>query len=116
MNLMQHQSSLSELPHLPSKLLVYASAVATFYTLSDLSGINGMCYECIHAVNTWHHRNDHFDCMFLNTDPLQLGMHGLDVAQARLFFSFTFELTPVLIFIGFQRLGMMQMSVLGCGL
>ena len=29
--------------------------------------------------------------MFINTDLLQLGMHGLDVACARLFFSFAFE-------------------------
>ena len=43
------------------------------------------------SMNTWHHGNDCFDCMFLNSDPLQLGMHGLDVAQARLFFLFTFE-------------------------
>ena len=56
-----------------------------------MSGINGMRSERIRAVNTWRHGNDRFDCMFLNTDPLQLGMRGLDVARARLFFSFTFE-------------------------
>ena len=84
-------SSSSELPHLANKLLVYAFAVATFYAPSDLSGINGMRSERIRAVNTWRHGNDRFDCMFLNTDPLQLGMRGLDVARARLFFSFTFE-------------------------
>ena len=64
---------------------------ATFYAPSDISGISGMHSEHIYAINTWRHGNGCYDCMFVNTDPLQPGMCGLDVAHARLFFSFTFE-------------------------
>ena len=76
---------------LPNKILIYPSAIATFYVPSDLSGISGMCSERIHAVDTWHQGVGRYDCMFINTDTLQPDMCGLDVAHARLFFSFTFE-------------------------
>lgn len=84
-------SSLSDLPSLPNKIFIYASAIATVYAPSDISGISGMRSKRIRAVNTWRHGNGRYDCMFVNTDPLQPGMCGLDVARARLFFSFTFE-------------------------
>ena len=84
-------SSSSDLPSLPNKIFVYTSTVATFYAPSDISGISGMRSERIHAINTWCHGNGCYDCMFVNTYPLQLGMCGLDIAHARLFFSFTFE-------------------------
>ena len=76
---------------LPKKILIYPSAVATVYAPSDLSGISGMHSEHIHAVDTWRQGVSRYDCMFINTDTLQPGMHGLDVACARLFFLFTFE-------------------------
>ena len=76
---------------LPNKILIYPSAIATFYVPSDLSGISGMCSECIHVVDTWCQGVGQYDCMFINTDMLQPGMCGLDVACARLFFLFIFE-------------------------
>ena len=76
---------------LPNKILIYPSAVATFYVPSDLSWISGMNSEHIHAVDTWCQGVSWYGCMFINTGLLQPGMHGLDVARARLFFSFTFE-------------------------
>ena len=84
-------SSSSMLPALPTKIATYASAMAMFYAPSDISGIGGMHSECIHAVDTWRHGNGQNDCMFINTDPTQPGMHGLDVTRARLFFSFVHE-------------------------
>ena len=84
-------SSSSMLPALPTKITTYASAVATFYAPSNISGIGGMCSERICAVDTWCHGNGQNDCMFINTDPTQPSMCGLDVACARLLFSFVHE-------------------------
>ena len=84
-------SSSSMLPALPTKIATYASAVATFYAPSDISGIGGMRSERICAVDTWRHGNGWNDCMFINTDPTQPGMRGLDVTCTRLFFSFVHE-------------------------
>ena len=84
-------SSSSMLPALPTKTATYATAVATFYTPSDISGIGSMRSECIHAVDTWCHGNGQNDCMFINTDPTQPSMRGLNVTRARLFFLFIHE-------------------------
>lgn len=84
-------SSSSMLPALPTKIATYASTVATFYAPSDISGIGGMRSERICAVDTWRHGNGWNDCMFINTDPTQPGMRGLDVTCTRLFFSFVHE-------------------------
>ena len=111
-------SSLLGLPLLPNKIFVYTSAVATFYAPSNISCITGMHSEHICTDNTYHHGNGHYDCMSVNTDPLQLGMHGLDVAHARLFFPFTFEWVsiPVPLSTGFQRSGSLWMRTWGHGL
>ena len=48
-----------------------------------------MHQERIHAVKSWRKGPGHYDTIFINTDPSALGMHGLDVACVRLFFSFS---------------------------
>ena len=35
------------------KIMIYTSAIATFYVPSDISGVGGMHCEHIHAVNSW---------------------------------------------------------------
>ncbi|KAG2337208.1 hypothetical protein BDR05DRAFT_978582 [Suillus weaverae] len=45
--------SSSALPELYEKITLYTSAVATFFTPSDISGIGGMHYKRICAVDTW---------------------------------------------------------------
>ena len=40
-------------PPFYEQLMVYPSALATFYTLSNLSGICGMKRKRIHTVETW---------------------------------------------------------------
>ncbi|KAG1859497.1 hypothetical protein C8R48DRAFT_748607 [Suillus tomentosus] len=68
------------LPELYEKMTLYTSAIATFFTPSDVSGIGGMCYERIRAMDTWRNGPGQYDCVF--------GMRGFDIAQVRLFFSF----------------------------
>ncbi|KAG1890562.1 uncharacterized protein F5891DRAFT_1131665 [Suillus fuscotomentosus] len=68
------------LPELYEKMTLYTSAIATFFAPSDVSGIGGMRYERICAVDTWRNGPGRYDCVF--------GMRGFDIAQVRLFFSF----------------------------
>ncbi|KAF8268671.1 hypothetical protein EI94DRAFT_1771510 [Lactarius quietus] len=82
-------TSLADLPSFYGKIIVYPSAVATFYAPSDLSGVGGMRRECLRAVKSWRNGPGHYDTVFINTDPAKTGMCGLSVARVRLFFSFT---------------------------
>ncbi|KAI9452097.1 hypothetical protein F5148DRAFT_986191, partial [Russula earlei] len=45
--------SVSDLPICYGKITIYPSAVAMFYTPSDISGIGGMCSEHICTVKSW---------------------------------------------------------------
>ena len=46
---------------LTTKLSIYHSAVATFFVLSDLSGVNGMHHEHIHALPSWQNGPSCYD-------------------------------------------------------
>jgi hypothetical protein len=70
---------------------VYTSAVATFYAPSDISGVGGMRYERIHAVDTWRNGPGRYDCVFVSTDSAAEGMRGFDIARVKLLFSFKHE-------------------------
>ena len=71
--------------YLLDKPYVYSSAIATFYTPSDLCGTGGMCCEHMHAVTSWVMA--HPDMIPSLLTPTSRRMCGLSVAQARLFFS-----------------------------
>ena len=78
-----------DLPLFDEKITAYPSAVATFFSTSDISGIGGMRCEHIHAVDSWRKGPPRHDCIFVETDPNSPGMLGLDIARVQLFFSFT---------------------------
>ena len=78
------------LPFCDELISVYPSSVSTFYTPSDLCGTQGICHECICAVESWRQGHGRYDCVFVNTDPAAQGMLGLHVAHVHLFFLFTF--------------------------
>jgi hypothetical protein len=80
-----------DLPPFHEKITVYPSAVATFYSPSDVSGVGGMRYERIRAVDSWRKGPARHDCIFVETDPDAPGMRGLDIARVRLFFSFAYN-------------------------
>ncbi|KAG2116938.1 hypothetical protein DEU56DRAFT_874133 [Suillus clintonianus] len=63
-------SSRSALPEIYEKITLYTSAVATFFAPSDLSGIGGMRYERIRAVDSWRNGPGRYDCVFVSTDSL----------------------------------------------
>jgi hypothetical protein len=79
------------LPFFDEPISVYTSAVATFYSPSDLCGTQGMHREHICAVPSWRRGPGRYDCVFVNTDPTAKGMRGLDIARIRSFFSFRFR-------------------------
>lgn len=89
------QSTASQAPdNLPpfyQKIMVYPSAIATFYSPSDISGVGGMCCECICAVDLWRKSPALRNCIYVETNLDALGMHGLNIACVWLFFSFTFN-------------------------
>ena len=74
-----------------TKSLFFSTAVATFYAPSNLCGTGRMCCEHIHAVTSWRCSKPQHECVFINTNELKPGMHGLSVAQVRLFFSVTLK-------------------------
>jgi hypothetical protein len=63
--------------------------------------------ERIHATNAWWNGPARYDCVFVNTDPSENGMLGLDIARVRLLFSFKHEGTifPCALVHWFSRIG-----------
>lgn len=89
------------------KINIYTSAVSTFYAPSDISGVGGMRRERIHAVDNWRNEGARYDTVFVDTNPSEEGMRGLDVARVRLFFKFTHERVdyPCALVDWFKRVG-----------
>ncbi|KAF8193121.1 hypothetical protein K438DRAFT_1934856 [Mycena galopus ATCC 62051] len=75
-------------PELPSRIMAYPSATATFYAPSDHSGLGGQLRERIRAVRSWRGGPARYDCVFVEEDADQSGFRGLLAARVLLFFSF----------------------------
>ncbi|KAF8873949.1 hypothetical protein BD779DRAFT_1613631 [Infundibulicybe gibba] len=84
------QIELDKCPEFNSNVYLYPSAIATFYAPSDISGINGMYRERIHATRSWRHGPPRYDCVFIEKNPDINGFRGLHVARVFGFFSFTY--------------------------
>ncbi len=74
-------------PTITGPVHVYHSATATFYSPSDISGIRGMCHECICATPSWH-GYPQYDCTLAVVNQHKPGFHGMNAVQVLLFFSF----------------------------
>jgi hypothetical protein len=70
------------------RISVFHSAIATFYSPSDSSGMGGMRRERIRATPEWRGGFGRYDTVFVSEDANAPGMQGLMVARVRLFFSF----------------------------
>lgn len=75
-------------PDFYETICVPTSTVATFYMASDILGIGGMHYKCIHTMDTWKNGPGHYDCVFVSMDSAAEGMHGFDITHVKLLFSF----------------------------
>lgn len=78
-------------PIIPSKISVFNSAIATFYALSDDSGIHGMHRERLRSTPSWRGRGPRHDTALVVEDQSKSGMRGLRVVRIKLLFSFNFE-------------------------
>ncbi|KAG1761287.1 hypothetical protein EV702DRAFT_1183336 [Suillus placidus] len=63
------------------ELIADQIAVATFFAPSNLSGISGMRYKRIRAVDMWRNGPGCYDCVFVSTDSSADGMRSLDIAR-----------------------------------
>jgi hypothetical protein len=79
------------LPPIKSKISVFHSAVATFFSPSDPSGIHGMRRERIRSTPSWRGREKRHDCAFIVEDDSKPGIEGMSVVRVMLFFSFVFD-------------------------
>ncbi|KAG6905029.1 hypothetical protein DXG01_005543 [Tephrocybe rancida] len=78
---------LDECPIYVGKVLLYPSAVATFYAPSDKSGTYGMYHERIRAVQSWRKGPRRQDCVFVEHDSGLPGFRGLHAARVLHFLS-----------------------------
>jgi len=83
--------SIHALPEFYGKVSIFYNATATFRAPSDFSGIRSMRREYIRATPAWRNGRPRYDMVFLNSDPSQEGMRGLEVARVMIFFSFVHE-------------------------
>ncbi|KAF8509710.1 hypothetical protein BU17DRAFT_77813 [Hysterangium stoloniferum] len=75
-------------PEIDNLIMLYPSAVATYFAPSDLSDIGGMRSERIRTTPNWRKEGPHYDTVFVNTNLDEDGMHSLDIARIKQFFSF----------------------------
>ncbi|KAJ6622755.1 hypothetical protein B0H10DRAFT_1873823 [Mycena sp. CBHHK59/15] len=72
-------------------LYVFHSAIATFYSPSDPSGIHGMRRERIRSTPSWRKKGPRRDCAFVVEDQNTDGFRAMSVVRVKLFFSFQFD-------------------------
>ena len=83
--------SIHGLPRFYGRVSIFYNATATFRAPSDLSSITCMRREYIRATPSWRGGQPCYDTVFINTDPSQEGMRGLNIARVLTFFSFVHE-------------------------
>ncbi|PSR75831.1 hypothetical protein PHLCEN_2v8863 [Hermanssonia centrifuga] len=77
--------------HGSHRVLVFHSAVSTYYSPSEVSGLHGMRRERIRSCPSWRRKEARRDCAFAVRDLSQPGMPGMFVVRVLLFISFIFE-------------------------
>ena len=70
-----------------SPISVFHSAISSFYTPSDPSGLHGMHHECIRSTPSWQSSGLQHDCVFVVEDEDKKGFQGMSVISVKLFFS-----------------------------
>jgi hypothetical protein len=83
-------NSESDLPEFRGWIHVHHSALATYFTPSDLCGAGGMQQERIHSVPSWYD-HPHRNTVFVVLDDSLPGFEDLVIACILLFFSFHYK-------------------------
>ena len=79
------------LPKFNGKISIFYSAIVTFHSPSDVSGITGMHQKHIWTAPSWRNKTTHYDCIFVSSKPELDGIHDLEVACVMAFFLFVHE-------------------------
>ena len=79
------------IPQIKSKISVFHSAVATYFSPSDPSGIHGMRRERIRSTPSWRGHEKRRDCAFITEDDSKPGIAGMSIVRVFLFFSFEYD-------------------------
>ncbi|KAF8273046.1 hypothetical protein EI94DRAFT_47230 [Lactarius quietus] len=79
---------LAQCPPFDSRISVYHTMTAIFYSPSDPSGLRGMHQECIRSNPCWCKHLPRRDTVFIERDPTLPGIRGLDIVQLLVLFSF----------------------------
>jgi len=80
-------------PEFFGHIRIHHAATATFFAPSDLCGAGGMLREYIRSTPSYR-GHPRYDTVFVITDQSHQdsdGLHGIEVARVRLFFSFTYR-------------------------
>ena len=67
---------------------MFNSAIATFRSPSDISGITEMRREHIRAMLSWRNGPACYDTVLINSNPDVEGVYGFEVTRILLFFAF----------------------------
>jgi hypothetical protein len=78
-------------PTFVGTISVFHSAVACFYSPSDLCGAGGMHRERIRSTPNWRGTFARYDTMFIERNPDLDDILGMAIGRARLLFSFKFR-------------------------
>jgi len=78
---------LSACPRFEGPIKIFNSAAATFFALSNPSGVGGMRREHIRAVPSWRKGPPRYDTVFINTGS-EDSINGMEVGRVLCFFSF----------------------------
>jgi hypothetical protein len=74
-----------------SKISVFHSAIATFFSLSNQSNSHGMQCEHICSTPSWRGHEPRHDCAFVVEDDTKPGMDRMTIVRIKLFFSFNYD-------------------------
>ncbi|THV01579.1 hypothetical protein K435DRAFT_654927, partial [Dendrothele bispora CBS 962.96] len=77
-----------QLPHFSSYISVYHSALARFYSPSDLCGMGGMYRQRIRSNPEWYDGQGRFDTVLIEVENTATSINGMIPARVLLFFSF----------------------------
>jgi len=79
---------LSDCPNFGGNIRVHHSAVARFYSPSDVCGAGGMLHERIRSTPLWLGEYPWCDTVFVEVNANLPGMQGMVIARVIMFFSF----------------------------
>ena len=87
----QMGTTADSIPPIKSKISIFHSAVAMYFSPSDPSGRHGMRRERIRSTPSWRGHEKRRDCAFVIEDDLKPGIAGISIVRVMLFFSFEYD-------------------------